>query len=668
MSNTVYLTEQEAARIKTTVLDSASKRASLVGDARTPRIAKDAISQATGAALMADMGAMSMGGQAQAPDNSSIPALAVGQPYAPCVVPATELKPMGLADLRMETHHRGFKLVVKRASPVVTGTVRSWAMVQDEKEETERIEVVLHTLRDGKDVLESAKEFVVKEPYFTLTEEGEPTLRIDHPSDLVVVPKEKPPAVPATPEETEKKAVAQKTKGNNALGKNELIAALAHYTAGITLANTLPTPDLARDIHRNRSHVNLLLQHYDAALSDALAALINPFPDPESDSDTTPSTPSDSDARTTELDAKSYFRAATAAYHLTSYPLALRYFQHQKALMPTDRGAAINIARSTARVNESQNGTYDFAKIRASFTRMPNPAADAATWKGPTEVRDSAPGKGRGLFATRALTKGEVVVVEKGFAVAWGTNEAAALKAMTCDIRDERMRVAPVGLERAVVDRAINNPSLVARLMTESFGDWDGGAEAGTKRCFATEDGPVVDVFRVHDIIARNAFGVAGRDGSDAGGSAGFWPYAALINHSCVPNTQREFVGDLMVIRATKPIAKGVEIVHSYDESGDYAERQEALLTMWGFECTCVLCEAEKGDEEGLREKRGKLAREADELLKGVAQGAGEAGNKRLVMAKARRLVAALEETYDEKRYKGLPRLASQRLQHLLKK
>ncbi|KAK4141536.1 uncharacterized protein C8A04DRAFT_14012 [Dichotomopilus funicola] len=586
MSNAVYLTEQEAARIKTTVLNSASKRATLIGNARTPRIAKDAISQATGAALMADMGAMSMG-QTQAPDNSSIPALAVGQPYPPCIVPAHELQPMGLADLRTETHHRGFKLVVKRASPVVTGVVRSWAMVQDEAEETERIEVVLHTLRDGQDVLESAKEFVVKEPYFTLTEEGEPTLRIDHPSDLVVVPKDKPPAVPATSEETEKKAVAQKTKGNNALGKNELLAALGHYTAGITLASTLPTPDLARDIHRNRSHVNLLLQHYDAALSDALAALINPFPDP--DSDTNPDTEQNTkntDSRTTELDAKSYFRAATAAYHLTNYPTALRYFQHQKTLMPTDRGAATNIAR------------------------------------------------------------------------------VGALKAMTCDIRDERMRVAPVGLERAVVDRAFNNASLVARLMTESFGDWDG---AEGKGCFATDDGPVVDVFRVHDIIARNAFGVAGKDGSDAGGSAGFWPYAALINHSCVPNTQREFVGDLMVIRATKPIAKGEEIVHSYDESGDYAERQEALLTMWGFECTCVLCEAEKGDEVAVREKRGKLAREADELLKGVAAG-GAGSNKRLVMAKAKRLVAALEETYDEKRYRGLPRLASQRLQQLLKK
>jgi hypothetical protein len=60
-------------------------------------------------------------------------------------------------------------------------------MVQDEAgDETERLEVCLHKSRYSEDVLESASAFVIKEPYFTLTDQGEATLRIDHPSDLIV--------------------------------------------------------------------------------------------------------------------------------------------------------------------------------------------------------------------------------------------------------------------------------------------------------------------------------------------------------------------------------------------------------------------------------------------------------------------------------------------------
>ena len=52
--------------------------------------------------------------------------------------------------------------------------------------DAERLEILLHKTRYSEDVLESTKQFIIKEPYFTLTEQGEPTLRIDHPSDLVI--------------------------------------------------------------------------------------------------------------------------------------------------------------------------------------------------------------------------------------------------------------------------------------------------------------------------------------------------------------------------------------------------------------------------------------------------------------------------------------------------
>lgn len=85
-------------------------------------------------------------------------------------------------------------------------------------------------------------------------------------------------------------------------------------------------------------------------------------------------------------------------------------------------------------------------------------------------------------------------------------------------------------------------------------------------------------------------------------------------------------------------------------------------MTTWGFECTCALCAAEKGDDAAVREKRAKLVKEGDEFLKS----AGSSTNKRLAIVKAKRLLAAIDETYDEKKYRGLPRLATRRLQQWL--
>ncbi|KAH6844726.1 hypothetical protein B0I37DRAFT_433298 [Chaetomium sp. MPI-CAGE-AT-0009] len=553
--NTIYLTEAEAERIRCTVIDNTKKRSELSGHARTPREAKDAIGQATGAALMADMGSMTMGAAQE-----SLPALAVGEPYAPCIISLSELQPMKLSDLRIETHHRGRQLKIKRASPVVTLSTRSWTMVQDDDGETERLEIVLHKLQHGKEVLEASSSFTIKEPYFTLTEEGEPTLRIDHPSDLISHPDADllPPQEPPTPEQAEQRALAHKQKGNTALTKGNPALACARYTAALAFATHLPTPDLARDLHRNRAHANLLLGQHDAARRDALAALINA-----------------EDPRSRELDAKCYFRAGTAAYALGRFDEAKACFEKQLGLMPGDKGAAANVARC---------------------------------------------GKREG-----------------------------ALTAVTCDVRDERIRVAPVGLRRAVVERLMANPSLIGDVM-DSYGDWDGGEGNGVHE---TDDRPVVDVFRVHDILSRNA---------GQGGGAGLWPRAALINHSCIPNSEREFIGDLMVVRATKNIAKGEEVVHRYDESGLYEARQRALMTTWGFECSCALCVVEKGEDPTVQEKRGTLAKEADAFLKSV----GSSGNKKLATTKARRLVKAIDETYDEKKYRGLPRLAKRGIEQWL--
>ncbi|RYO95027.1 hypothetical protein DL766_004368 [Monosporascus sp. MC13-8B] len=653
--NTIFLSEQETERIRSTAKGRLEKCSVLVGHAREPRDFRGAVSQATGASLMADMAAASFSDTAQKrSDGGKLPALAVGQPYPPCIVSLQDLKPMKLVDLQMETHHRGRRLTVKRASPVVQQAARSWTMVQDEAgEEIERLELCLHKSRHGKDVLTSASVIVIKEPYFTLTDEGEATLRIDHPSDMIVFRDEVAKISSNSASEVngdaedaagvEKMARSCKDKGNAALTGQDLPLAHAYYTEGLKFArqdvvfNT--NPDLARDLSRNRAHANLLLNQLDEAKADAMASLIGR-----------------EDPRSKELDSKAYFRAGCAAYNLGEYEVAKGLFEERLKLTPDNKETSALLRKVQMRLREQSTGAYDLNKIRAGLSRA-RPRVDAASFISNTTVKDSQ-GRGRGLFATRDIPAGEIVMCEKAFRVVWG-HESEALTAITYDVRDDRIRVSPVGLSESIVQKLLSNPSQIERVM-DLYGDYKGDGKNVSRR----EDGPVVDTFRIHDIVSRNAFGPGSQYGEEGASNAstGLWIWAAYINHSCIPNVKKEYVGDLMVLRATRPITAGEQLFHSYDESSGYEARQKALMTTWGFECDCALCAVEKGDDPAVRKKRQELANEADAFVESEHW----ANAKRLTIVKAQRLARSIDNTYDSERYSGLPRLATRRIQEWL--
>ncbi|UQC86135.1 tetratricopeptide [Colletotrichum lupini] len=644
--NTVLLTEEEAQRIRTTVQESQKKCSTQKGNAREFRDAHATVSQATGTSLMMDMGQMSGQGQ-----KDTIPALGVGQAYPPSTVSLDELKPMKFSELILETHHRGRSLTVQRARrcPVVALAARSWTVVQDEEEkETERLEMVLHKTTDGEDTLESARRFIIKEPYFTLTEEGEATLRIDHPSDLVIIREEIVKGSLSEVEDgTKGDEIAKKCKdkGNAALQKKDLPLTRTSYSQGLKVARQEPVqktnPDIARDIARNRAHAHLLMDRQDEAIADAKASLIGA-----------------DDQKSKELDSKAYFRAGSGAYNLGQFEEAKQYFEKAHELAPAERGAAVYLRKVEMRLREQEKGSYDLQKIRANLTRV-SPRVDAATFTAKTEVKDSK-GRGRGLFATCDIAAGEIVMVEKAFCVVWG-HESEVLTAMTYDVRDDKIRVAPVGLTKAISQKLLRNPSQIAKVL-DLYGDYQGEGKATSE----TSEGPVVDVFRIHDIVSRNAFGPGGQYGEEGArnASTGLWVWAAYINHSCIANAKKDYVGDLMVLRALRPIAKGEEIFHSYDESSNYEARQQALMTTWGFECNCALCAGEKTDDAKLRQKRQMLVNDADDFVSTTHW----TNAKRITIAKAQRLAKDIDATYEDKKYDGVPRLASERVREWLTK
>jgi tetratricopeptide (TPR) repeat protein len=661
-NSTIFLTLEEAERVRKTLKGRLQKCQELTGQPRVPADPKTSLNQVRTASLLADIAATPEPGlKAQNGRPDAMVAFAVGNPYPPCTILLQDLKPMKLSDLRMETHHRGHVLTVRRVAPVVKLVAFSWTVVQEESSgEMERLEILLHKSKHDQDILESGSIFDLKEPYFTLSDQGEPTLRIDHPSDLVVYMDNLRIDSPysftnetndsggaAAPAALAAKTAREcKEEGNAALKQRALLLAHANYTQGLQLLTMdgAAKGDLTCDLFRNRSFVNLVLNHLDEAKADALASLTGL-----------------EDQNHKELDSKAYSRAGSAAYNLGEFQEAKSFFEEQQRLTPGDKDAAASLRKTELRLLEQATGVYDFKKIKARLiTAHPNhPRVDTTSFTSNANVGES-PGCGRGLFATRDMSSGEIILCEKAFCVVWG-HEDEAMTAMTYDGRDDRIRVVPAGLCKAIVQKLLNNPSQVDTVMG-LYGDYRGLG----KHLIMGDSGPVIDAFQVHDIVARNAFGTgpesSGCHSREENASTGLWILASYINHSCIPNARREYLGDLMVLRATRPIGAGEEIMHSYDESSDYDARTAALMNTWGFTCTCALCNAERADSPALRKKRRELESEANAFVE-----RDEAvGAKRLSIVKARRLVRSINDTYDDERYNGLPRMALLRIEKWL--
>ncbi|KAF7194909.1 SET and MYND domain-containing protein 4 [Pseudocercospora fuligena] len=634
-SNTIYLTAGESEKIRNDAQSTIAKCKSSRGQPRSSRNRQALFQLATAESLMADM----------AGETNVVVKLTIAEPYEPSITPVDVLRPMMLSELAHDTHHRGRMLCIRREAPVVVQNGRSWTVVEDDAGDVERLELYLHTSYLDDDILESGYQFVIKEPYLTIGESEESVIRVHHPGDVICIQTRASTELPqfmSERDDIQVRAMQCKEIGNAALKNDEPSRAWMNYSEGIRLLKegSGKTGRILLDLNRNRAQANLLLHRFEEAEQDALASITT-----------------NSDSSHALLDSKAYFRAACAAYSRQDYGKAKQHLLNALDLAPSDQAVQVYLRRTEHRFREGSRGTYDFAKIRRSLT-LQRPRVDAASFTGNVEVRKSMT-HGNGLFAKTDLAAGDLVFCEKAFCSVW-RNESQSWTGMFYDARDDQLRALPAGLMQRVVEELRKRPSMVPQV-TSLFSDWKGTSSS------ASSD--TIDAFQVHDIVARNAFG-AGSSFHTAGepniverANSGLWIVAAHSNHSCVPNTAKTFIGDLMIVRATKSICAGEEILHSYiDESVHLDERAAALSRNWSFTCACALCVAERADGPAVRSKRAQLIGAAEKLASTTSP--HNAG--RPPIARARGLYKAISETYDLERYHNVPRHGLAQIQEWL--
>lgn len=111
----------------------------------------------------------------------------VPAPYLPCIVSEKDLKPITISEMKLETHHRGRKVMLRVLTPPQRITA-VMAIVEDEN----RTGVVLQLYHQPEETVVPANEImgpdmvcILKEPFFKCATDGSYSLRVDHPSDII---------------------------------------------------------------------------------------------------------------------------------------------------------------------------------------------------------------------------------------------------------------------------------------------------------------------------------------------------------------------------------------------------------------------------------------------------------------------------------------------------
>jgi tetratricopeptide (TPR) repeat protein len=113
-------------------------------------------------------------------------------------------------------------------------------------------------------------------------------------------------------------------------------------------------------------------------------------------------------------DEKALFRASQALYELNNFQESLSYLQRLVERYPENASAQKELSRTKLRIEEGKHATFNFRQMLDSVDKEIT-LLDCATYIGPIAIKESK-GRGRGVFLTRDVKAGYLLLCEKACA------------------------------------------------------------------------------------------------------------------------------------------------------------------------------------------------------------------------------------------------------------
>lgn len=222
------------------------------------------------------------------------------------------------------------------------------------------------------------------------------------------------------------------------------------YTAALQCH---PSAQATKAIHLNRALAHLRDGSFDAALADTQCMI-----------------------SISDVPQKALYRAGQALYELGRFSESHNTFESLCKKYPNNSIAAVELGRTRCRLAEQESGIYDFELIYKELSKTRPPHLDHATFVGSVAVKPS-PGRGQGLFTTKAVKAGELLLCEKAFAYCYAeTSEDSETQAKTTLLIDMHTRRITMGtqsdLVTTIVQKLWKNPSLIPKFKTLHHGSY----------------------------------------------------------------------------------------------------------------------------------------------------------------------------------------------------
>lgn len=136
--------------------------------------------------------------------------------------------------------------------------------------------------------------------------------------------------------------------------------------------------------------------------------------------------------------------------------------------------------RAQSRSLEQKTGVYNFKQLQAEAKTLRPPHLDHATYIGPVEIRQTE-SKGRGLFVTKAVKAGDLLLCEKAFSHAHvgestggGDRSSSKISLLINPETNQGFMGAQADLIKLIVQKLYRNPSVAPAFIALYHGTYQG--------------------------------------------------------------------------------------------------------------------------------------------------------------------------------------------------
>ncbi|BGP50496.1 hypothetical protein JCM10450v2_006415 [Rhodotorula kratochvilovae] len=561
--------------------------------------------------------------------------------------------PLLMKDMQVPKVHKGHYIIVRTlALPVLLDCLVFVIEDQDGRAETLNLyDYPLHGLRTGEDLdafFPPGSIFLIREPKFQPARDGAPVhIRVDSPTDVEVLKLNAPILAKvswatASPNKSSVASSDYRKIGNEYVKQGLDLHAIKAYGEGLAVTEDKKECLI---LALNRAQASLRIHNFASAYRDTsivLAYLDMGVEGPP------------------RAKTKATLRRAKALEGMRLIDSAMPLYQ-QLWDDEEDEEAGAGLTRLDEMIAERDEGDI-------AWECMPpeDPHYSHGDFVGPIRIAKMPKREGgRGMITTQDVAAGDVLLVEKAFAVGEWPNRGIAIG---YDLRTEaEMQPSRFQLVSAITTRLMDDPSVMPALNSlyggPSFPASGSFSIDPLGSRYVSEFGAApanADMERIEAICCRNGFNLHPRtvdkdkDDQLGNSSSGLFLVGSGFNSSCLPNASWVCYDDILAVRARTAIKKGKEVYIAYSPVDDnFDTRQDILKVHFPNGCPCAYCVDERRETDEIVDQRDALYDEFG-LISGEVQTQAHAP---AIVAKLLPLIKRIEATYSPTRGPVRPRL-----------